>query len=250
MPLRRIASLLLLPLLSACATATGSLMERPAGRVILTGGPNQSMIYALDTGAGVVLIDLGWWGAEAELRTALLGMCREPADVTAVFITHAHRDHIAAWPAVAHATFYLGVPEIDEFFGEADYEGWVPRTADQLLPAPRPRRGEVEVVGIDTDTTIVIGSDTIRAFPAPGHTEGSVAYLARGVLFSGDAVSHSIFGGMRLARVGYSDDVVQARRSVERLFERMRPYDVEMICTAHARCQWYDEEIRRQTLHD
>jgi glyoxylase-like metal-dependent hydrolase (beta-lactamase superfamily II) len=51
-----------------------------------------------------------------------------------------------------------------------------------------------------------VGADTVRAYVVPGHTAGSAAYLFRGVLFVGDAVTHTRAGGFAPARRGYSDD--------------------------------------------
>lgn len=235
-------------LIAGCASATGRLIERADGRVIMTGGPNQSMIYVLQTTAGLILIDLGWWGARDALHTALLGLDSDSTDVVAVLLTHAHRDHIAAWPAVAHATFHVGAAETDELFGEAGYDGWIPRTASQVVPPQRPARGALDVVALSTDTTLVIGADSVHVFLVPGHTDGSVAYLVRRVLFAGDALAQDILGRFRPARSGYSDDVALARISLASLFERIAGFDVELICTAHARCSAFNEEFIRQVL--
>ena len=238
-----LCALILAALLTACASGRPHLADVARGTMITTGGPNRSMIYAIDTDAGVALIDIGWWDARGELRSALAELGHDSSAVVAVFVTHSHRDHIAGWPLVPHATFYMAEAEVDEFFGQAPFEGWIPRAADRLKEPRRPAPGEVEVHSFSADTAIVIGGDTIRAFPVPGHTDGTAVYLVRGVLFVGDALSQGLIRGFRDARGGYSDDAAQARLSFDDLLRRLAPYRVEVVCTAHAHCGRFDEEF-------
>lgn len=202
-----------------------------------TNGRNASMVYALRTSAGVVVVDLGWTGARRALTRALARLGATPADVAAVLLTHSHRDHVGAWRLVAHAPFYLGADEVPRLFGERPHGGWIPRAADWLRSPGLPARGAVRVVAVASDTTLVFGHDTVRAFRMAGHTAGSVAYLARGVLFVGDAASATVGGDrLRHARRGYSDDQARAQWSMARLRAAVAPYDVRLVCTAHARC--------------
>ena len=233
--------------LAACASRMLPVVER-GGEVIRTAGPNQSMIYAVDTSDGVVLVDLGWWGADDDLRSRLARMGRDTADVVAVFLTHAHRDHIAAWTAVPHAKFYLAEGEVDEFFGDSHYDGWIPKLADRLHPPRLPERGEVDVVPFASDTAFVFGADTVRVFLVPGHTDGSSAYLLRGVLFAGDAIGHVPVAGFRSARRGFSDDTALAAENLGRLFDRLEAYDVDAVCTAHAHCGAFTDAFRAKIL--
>lgn len=236
-------------LLATCASKVPPIVER-GGTVITTAGPNRSMIYAVDTEAGVVLVDLGWWGADDRLRERLAELGRDTADVAAVFLTHAHRDHVAAWTAVPHANFYIAEQEVDEFFGEAAYGGWIPKLADRIHPPRLPRRGEVEVTTFSGDTSFVFGADTVRVFLVPGHTAGSTAYLVRRVLFAGDAVGYTPTGGFQSARPGFSDDTELAAANLARLFQRLDAFDVDAVCTAHTRCSAFTDAFRSKTLAD
>lgn len=205
------------------------------------------MIYLARVDSGVLAIDLGWTRAAAALDRGLrrLGATRE--DVTAVFLTHSHRDHIGAWRAVAAAPFYVGAPEVDLLLGRAEHGGWVPRTAHRLRRTDGPRPGEVELRPFSRDTAFTFGADTLHAFLAPGHTAGSAAYLFRGVLFAGDAVSKTFLSGrLRPARAGYSDDTALARRSLADVLAKAEARGVRIVCTAHARCAPYTPELRRR----
>jgi glyoxylase-like metal-dependent hydrolase (beta-lactamase superfamily II) len=228
-----------------CATPLASGM---GGAVISTTGPSRSMMSLFETGAGVVIVDLGWWGAEGELLETLARKGLDSSDVAAVFLTHAHRDHIAAWPAVRSAVFYLAAAEAPYLFGEVEYEGWIPRMVDRLVEPEHPERDDLVVRTFSADTAIVMGLDTIHALLVPGHTPGSTAYLIRGILFAGDAVARTAIGGFRPARGMYSDDFEQSEASLRSLFERLEAYDVRVVCTAHGRCGEYTEEFRRDAL--
>jgi glyoxylase-like metal-dependent hydrolase (beta-lactamase superfamily II) len=218
-----------------------------AGATSTTAGPADSMISVFRTEAGILLVDLGWWGAERRLRSELASLGAEPADVAMVFLTHAHRDHVAAWPLVRSATFVLAEAEAPYFFGEAEYEGWIPRMADRVLEPPHPGRDEIELVTFAADTAFVVGRDTVRAFLVPGHTPGSTAYLVRGILFVGDAMAATQLG-FRPAMPGFSDDVAEAEASLRSLFERVRAHDVRYVCTAHARCAVFDDALIEDAL--
>jgi glyoxylase-like metal-dependent hydrolase (beta-lactamase superfamily II) len=209
------------------------------------------MIYLARTGAGVVVIDLGWTGADEALDRGLERLGASRADVGAVFLTHSHRDHIGAWRALSAAPFYLGAPEVDLLLGRSEFRGWVPRLADRLHRAPGPRPGQLQLHPFSGDTTFVLGADTLRAYLVPGHTAGSAAYLFRGVLFAGDAISKTyVSNELRPARAGYSDDAALARRSLADLLAKAESLGVRVVCTAHARCAPYTPELRRQLASD
>jgi glyoxylase-like metal-dependent hydrolase (beta-lactamase superfamily II) len=226
---------------------TPPLLAGVGGAMVGQAGPGSSMFTVFRTDPGLVVVDLAWWGAADELRATLAAAGASPDDVVAVLLTHAHRDHIAAWPAVSHAVFYMAEAEAPYFFGEADYAGWIPRVADRILEPPHARRDEVRVVTFSADTTLVIGRDTVHAFLVPGHTPGSTAYLLRGIVFAGDALARTPFG-FRHSLPGYSDDVEQAAASLRSLFERLEGHDVRLICTAHGKCSALTEEFRRDAL--
>jgi glyoxylase-like metal-dependent hydrolase (beta-lactamase superfamily II) len=225
--------------LAACHRAVAPLVRPEASAVALTGGPNTSMIYFARTSDGVIAIDLGWWGNGGAVEHALKEISASPSDVVAVFLTHGHRDHTAAWPRVRRSRFYMGEAERPLLFGERRFRGWIPRIVEHIKPSGLPRPDEVDVRGFSGDTTFVFGRDTLFAFAVPGHTPGSTAYLFRGVLFLGDAVTYTAWGGFGSARRGYSDDSRGAARNLEKLWARLPESEVRYVCTAHARCRTF-----------
>lgn len=230
-----------LALLGACAPTVRAVQERTGGVLVPTAWSNRSVIFFAPVDGGVILIDLGWMDAEAELSSALDRRGFKPDDVVAVLLTHAHRDHIAAWPLVADAPFYMAAREVDLFFGRAPPGGTLARLGHRLKLAPRPDPGDVEIRTFSGDTALAFGRDTLRVFPVRGHTAGSAAYLFRGVLFIGDALAGAPFGGLGPASAVYSDDRNQARRSIDALWSRLELFEVRFLCTAHGRCVSYEE---------
>lgn len=240
-----VAALALAGCTAAARDSVRQLNAPSRAAAVTTAGPDASMIYVARVQGGVVVIDLGWVGADAALRRTLRQLGATPDDVVAVFLTHSHRDHLGAWRAVRRAPFYVGAAEVGVLAGRARYRGWIPRLAERVYPTRGPCCDSVEVRPLGRDTTVTLGADTVRAFRVPGHTAGSEAYLFRGVLFGGDAVSHTMSGALRSARAGYSDDVRGARESLRQLWIALEPYDVRMVCTAHARCAPYTPALRQ-----
>lgn len=241
--LQRFLPLLAVASVAACHRPIAHLNVPRQSAVALTGGGSTSMIYLARTKDGVLAIDLGWSGYRRPLERALESLGATTADVRWVFVTHAHRDHISAWPALRSAVFYLAAQEVPLFLGQAESRSWIPRLADRLKRPRRPRPGELAITDFSQDTTFVLGTDTLRAYVVPGHTPGSTAYLFRGVLFAGDAVSWSSAGGFGPAKIQYSDDPRAAARNLARLWHLLPAGGVRYVCTAHARCALFTPQF-------
>jgi glyoxylase-like metal-dependent hydrolase (beta-lactamase superfamily II) len=206
------------------------------------------MIYVARTDSGIITIDLGWTGSERVLPQLLASVNATPADVRFAFLTHAHRDHIAAWPLVRQARFVLGAAEVPAFLGEASYSGWAAKMGDELNAYPHPKPGELALVPVSSDTAFALGRDTVFVFPIPGHTPGSVAYLFRGILFGGDAINWRPGSGFQGARPEFSDSIAQNRESLHALWARLPASRVQLVCTAHGKCAVSDSALRNSVV--
>jgi glyoxylase-like metal-dependent hydrolase (beta-lactamase superfamily II) len=237
----RAAGLLLALAVAAggCTMGLQQVADRPGTAAVTTGGPWNSMVYGIRTDEGVALFDLGWNGRTG-LDEVLAQLQATPDEVTAVFLTHSHRDHIAAWPRVRHARFYMARAEAPYFLGEKEHEGAASRVASFVSPN-LPGPGEIDIRPLGVDTAVVLGMDTIRAFLVPGHTPGSTAYLVEDVVLAGDALAHTRALGFQPARRLFSQDADEAHRSLDSLWARVLPYEPQHVCTAHARCIRYQE---------
>lgn len=240
---RRSISLLVLAAAAACNSRNPELAEDSRSAIALTGGMNTSMIYVARTDSGVIAIDLGWWGPRGPMSQALARIGATPADVERVFITHSHRDHIAAWPMVQRARFVMAEAERPRMIGTAPHRGLLVRWSERLRHSHLPDSTQLDIRTFSRDTFFVLGRDTLRAFVVPGHTAGSAVYLWRGVLFMGDAVTYLPFRGFRPAKRQFSDDPDAAVASLAALWPRLPPGEVRVICTAHGECAPYTREL-------
>ena len=222
--------------LSGCTYHLAAIQQPGRAVAFTTTGPWRSMIYAARTDSGIVLVDMGWAGASGRLKRRLRELNATPADVTDVLITHSHRDHIAAWRAVRGARFRLWAPERPYFEGTLKHRDFPSRVGRGVAGNAGPKPGEVDVRPYSGDTTFMLGGDTVRAYPTPGHTLGSASYLFRGILFVGDAVARKPLRGYGGADPLFSADTRLNRRSLVDLFARVPMERVEWVCNAHAKC--------------
>lgn len=242
------AALFLTFLLAGCTLNLSRIQDPPRSTAVTTAAPWNSTMYLARTDSGVVVIDLGWVGGEGKLRSGLKQLGARPEDVRHVFLTHTHRDHIVGWRLLRHARFHLAAPETALFRGVRPHADVPSSLAERLIPSPRPSAGELQVREFVGDATFAFGRDTLHAFATPGHTAGSAAYLFRGVLFAGDAVTYTPLIGFRSAKRIYTEDLARSRASVAALWERVRPFQVDWVCTAHGKCSRFTEEFRRAAL--
>lgn len=223
-------------LLSGCTFNLREVHDPPRSLAIPTNHPWSSLVYLARTDSGVVVFDLGWSGAGKRLRKGLRRMGATPAEVSAVFLTHSHRDHVDAWREVRGARFHLAEAEVPYLLGEVPHRDLPSRTARRALGHRGPGPGEVRVHPFGSDTVFALGADTVRAFLLPGHTAGSAAYLFRGVLFVGDAMAYNHLTGFQGAKRIFTADPGRSRASLASLFERVKPYEVRWVCNAHGKC--------------
>lgn len=152
----------------------------PLPRVIcLTNGVYQENCYLLaDPDAGeAVLIDPG---EDADLF--LHRVDTEQLTLTAIWLTHAHLDHILGVKAVVDRTgvpVYLHPADRPLYDGVAHQGTWLGVRAEQP-PAP-----DHDIAHGDT---LTVGSLEFEVRHVPGHSPGSVAIVGHGVAFVGDAV--------------------------------------------------------------
>jgi len=163
-------------------------------------------MFVLDAGEGqVALIDAG---TDPEGKAILAELARRklgPDAVKAIFLTHGHGDHLAAVHLFPKADVYGFGAEAPLMDGTAGPRGPIVRFFGKKDSGVR-----FTHLLADGETTTV-GSLTVKSFLIPGHTQGSAAYLARGVLFLGDSAAATNEGTIKGAVWAFSDDSAQAR---------------------------------------
>jgi glyoxylase-like metal-dependent hydrolase (beta-lactamase superfamily II) len=195
------------------------------GRVVKDGYVGLAL---LDAGDGsVVLVDAGNDRDGEALTAALAARGRTLGDVAAVFLTHGHRDHVAALPLLPNSRVYAMAAESPQLAGEAPYAGPLPR----LFGAPSP----VRVTDLVEDgATVRVGRLTLEGFLVPGHTPGSACWLVDGVLFVGDNATIETSGAVRPAPWVFSDDTAENATSLRALARRLAGREVRRVVPSHS----------------
>lgn len=200
----------------------------PAIHVVKDGYTSVAMIDL--EGGKVALVDAGNDAAGASILAALTKKGLDAGAVTAVLLTHGHPDHIAACHLFPNAKIYALATEQPLVEGT----GAAKSPIGKLMGA-KPTGVKVTDPVKDGDT-ITLGNKAIRVFAVPGHTAGSAAYLADGVLFVGDSGTGEKGGKLRGAPWVFSDDQPQNIASMRALGERLRAEGtpVRFVVPAHS----------------
>jgi hydroxyacylglutathione hydrolase len=154
-------------------------------------------------------------GVQKELET--LGI--DPADVAAVFLTHADSDHTGGLPVFANAEVYLPAEE------EQMVDGRTARMffffKNELKRAHKP---------IGDGQTIEIDGLKVHAILTPGHTPGSTSYVVDDqYLFSGDNLS------LKSGKAGVFSEMINMDSNVQResLKKLAKLEGIRYVFTAH-----------------
>jgi len=171
-------------------------------------------------GASVALVDCGNDPEAKPILTELARRGNTPGDVTAIFLTHGHGDHTGGCKAFPNAKVMALGPDIGIAAGTDVSQGLLTRFfrngPDKAVTVSRAvKDGEVVQVG-------GVGGLEVRVFAIPGHTDGSAAYLANGVLYLGDSATDRSDGTFDGAPWPFSNSVPQNHASLRSLWNRLQ----------------------------
>jgi glyoxylase-like metal-dependent hydrolase (beta-lactamase superfamily II) len=147
----------------------------------------------------------------AELARGGLG----PDAVEAILLTHGHSDHTGGVLLFAKAKVMALAEDVALTEGRANSRGPM-----QRLFSAHPTGIKVARVLRDGET-VRVGKAVFRAFPVPGHTAGSAAYLVNGVLVLGDSANATKKGKVAGAPWLFSDSRAKNRESLVALDRRL-----------------------------
>jgi glyoxylase-like metal-dependent hydrolase (beta-lactamase superfamily II) len=187
--------------------------------------------YGARVGMHAILFDAGI-DTEGRALDALLGALKVGRDdVSNIFLTHGHLDHVAASPLCKKARIHIGIQDADMLAHRAPMVPMVPRILIHILPVP-----PVEATDAFLDRAeIPFGDQKVVGIPFPGHTPGSIVLWFDGVLFAGDSIQISD-GKLDFAPRLASVDPDANKRSVAGLKAALQGLKVEVVCTGHQGC--------------
>jgi glyoxylase-like metal-dependent hydrolase (beta-lactamase superfamily II) len=173
------------------------------------------------------LVDCGNDPEATPIFAELWARRARPSDVKAIFLTHGHGDHTAGCHQFPDAQVFALAADVGLAAGTAKSRGILTR-----LRKDDPER-HVKVTRVVADgETVTVGDLSVRVFAVPGHTDGSAAYLAGGVLYLGDSATDRKDGTFAGAPKVFSNDAAQNRASLRTLFRRLGAEKVEIKALA------------------
>lgn len=191
------------------------------------GVANEGFVQAFILPAGegrAVLVDCGA-DPEAKALKAKLGELK--LTPVAAVLTHGHGDHVGGCLAFPGLEVYALETERAVVEGTASPRGpAVKFSRNDPAKSPRLKRGLVD------GEVLEVGAARVQVFALAGHTAGSAAYLASGVLFLGDAASAGKDGKLLGPMWIFSDDAGQGAASLRALSKRLSASGAEVKALA------------------
>lgn len=171
--------------------------------------------WVVRTPHGALLVDTGGDAGGDRLLAELRSQGLTPDDVHTVLLTHGHVDHWAAAHLFRKARVLAGPGEAAVVRGQRLLKSPLGRALELAGPRPPVPLALEELRG---DETLTLDGETVRVVPLPGVTPGSVGFLWRDLLFTGDAL---VGGGrrerLRVLPAAFYEDAPRGRRSLEAL---------------------------------
>jgi hydroxyacylglutathione hydrolase len=140
--------------------------------------------WVLKTPHGAALVDAGIDPQGKKLLAELASAGVSPEQVHTVLITHGHVDHWGGAHLFPKARVVVGPGEGAVIRGEYVQKSLVGRLTRSMAKPPVPAKLEEVKDGEE----LSVDGETIRVIHVPGHTPGSVLYLWRDLLFTGDTL--------------------------------------------------------------
>ncbi|MGN0465059.1 MAG: MBL fold metallo-hydrolase [Lachnospiraceae bacterium] len=145
-------------------------------------------VYLIETEEGCALIDSGVAGSETIIEQAVFTSGHHPSEIKAVFLTHAHPDHIGT-------AYYFREKYGAKIYASEGEREWIENIDLQFAMRPIPNfynlAGQstiVDQVVKDGDKIYLSDEIYIEVIETPGHSTDEVSYRIGDMLFIGDCV--------------------------------------------------------------
>jgi hydroxyacylglutathione hydrolase len=194
-----------------------------------------SYVYAAKVGNKVILFDAGADPAGTPIDALLAWLHAGRSDITDVFVTHGHGDHTAGVSGLGKLRIRMGASDLALAEKKVAPEALAGKAFTAVMGYPAVTASDP----ITGPATIDVGEGAdakkVKAFPIPGHTPGSYAFLYDGVLFVGDAM---VFKQGRLdpAIKLFDAHPEENKAAVKQLQKQVEAEEIDIVCTGHGGC--------------
>ena len=189
-------------------------------------------LYAARIGQRAILFDTGMDPSGGPIDAALGALRAGRSDVTDVFLTHGHFDHIAGAGLLAKAKIHLGGGDVALAEGKAPPDALMARLLSKAMSTPP--IAVSDPIGAAASFDVGDGK-AVKAFPVPGHTPGSYAFLYDGVLFVGDIMVFKQ-GQLEPTPRIFNPHPEENKAAIRGLKAQLANETVDTVCTGHGGC--------------
>jgi len=189
-----------------------------------------SYVYVARTRDKLLMFDAGGDPEGTGIIELLHLMNASPPEVSAIYLTHGHPDHVASVSLFKNARLWGGSGDARLVEGKTLSKRALPRLLSFMVENPPPSK-LTDLLPANFRSPLS-GWLTLQGWPAPGHTPGSFFYLLDGVLFVGDTLNLS-GGVLSLGNPAFDDDTAEKERSVARVLQMLDGEKVDYIATGH-----------------
>jgi len=191
-------------------------------------------VFGAKIGPRVVLFDTGLDPEGHPIDAVLGALGAYRGAIKDVFLTHAHMDHVAGASQLPEAQIHLGAADVPMAEGKVHPDGLVVKAIELIVPAP-PVAINQPITGSGPASFDVGEGKTVKAFPVPGHTPGSYAFLFDGVLFVGDIMVLKQ-GQLEPTPSMFDPHPAENKAAIRSLKTQLANETLDTVCTAHGSC--------------
>ena len=202
------------------------------GSVMRVHGQVSDFFAAKTSDGRVLLFDAGADPEGRALDALLAALKATRADVSDIFLTHGHGDHVAAVPLCPRARVHGGIGDSDMMSKRGPVVPGFARFMGLVLPVPAVTLTDAFLARAEVP---VGGGRTVLEVPFAGHTPGSVLYFYDGVLFAGDSMNFDK-DKLTTAFAPFSVDTKKNKENIAALPTLIELDAVKVVCTAHGGC--------------